>query len=147
MSTDPTAEENKAVVERLFEGLDDHNPEIMDELIAEDFTTGIYRAGTEEPIGEGRDAMKDLWSEYWEAFPDLQGDSTTLIAEGDHVAVFREEVGTHEGEFRGIKPTGNDIRFEYAGYYVVEDGQIVHGHFLGSMMNLLQQMGVESPIS
>ena len=69
-----------------------------------------------------------------------------LIAEGDGVAIFREERATHEGEFRGIEPTGTEITLEYAGYFVVEDGQIVHGHFLGSMLNLLLQMGVESPI-
>ena len=146
MATESQEAENREVVERLYEGLDAHNIEIMDELLAEDYTTGIYRAGSEKEIEGGREGMKELWQEYWEAFPDFEGDSMELIAEGDRVAVFREEVGTHEGEFRGIEPTENEVTFEYAGYFVVEDGQIVHGHFLGSMLNLLQQMGVEPPI-
>ena len=137
--------ENKALVRRLLEELDAHNADAMDELLAEDFTTGIYRSGSEESIGD-RAGMKELWEEYWEAFPDFEGGSTELIAEGDRVAVFREEHGTHEGEFRGIEPTGNDVTFEYAGYFVVEDGEIVHAHFLGSMLNLLKQMGVDPPI-
>lgn len=146
MATTSQEAENKGVVERLYEGLDEHDLNVMDELIADDYTTGIYRSGTGEAIGDGHDGMKDLWREYWEAFPDLRGDSMELIAEGDHVAVFREEVGTHDGEFRGVEPTGNEVTFEYAGYYVVEDGQIVHGHFLGSIMSLLEQMDVELPI-
>ena len=146
MATESQEAENREVVERLYEGLDAHNIEIMDELLAEDYTTGIYRAGSEKEIEGGREGMKELWQEYWEAFPDFEGDTMELIAEGDRVAVFREEVGTHEGEFRGIEPTGNEVTFEYAGYFVVEDGQIVHGHFLGSIINLLKQMGVEPPI-
>ena len=139
------AEENEAIVRRLFEGLDAHGLGVMDELIADDYTSGVYRSGSEEAV-TGRDGMKGLWEEYWRAFPDFEGEFTELIAEGDRVAVFREEHGTHEGEFRGIEPTGNEITFEYAGYVVVEDGQIVHGHFLGNIMNLLKQMGVDPPI-
>ncbi len=137
--------ENKAVVERLFSELDEHNLEIMDELIAEDYTTGIYRSGSEEQIA-GREGMKELWQEYLEAFSDYRGKSLDMIAEDDRVAIFREETGTHEGTFRGIEPTGKEITFEYGGYFVVEDGKIVHGHLRGNMMNLLKQLGVELPI-
>lgn len=137
--------ENKAIVRRFFDELDDHNLAIMDGLLAENYTTGIYRSGSEEGIN-GREGMKDLMREYWNAFSDYRGISTELIAEGDRVAVFREERGTHEGEFRGIAPTGNDITFEYGGYFVVEDGQIVHGHLRGNFLNLLKQLDVEVPV-
>lgn len=146
MATRPQEAENKAVVRRLFEELDDHNLGVMDDLLADDYTTGIYRSGGEEAVG-GRDGMKTLWQEYWEAFPDLEGDFVEVIAEEDRVAVFREERGTHEGVFRGVEPTGNEITFEYGGYFVLEDGEIVQGYFRGSILNLLQQMGVEPPIS
>lgn len=145
MSTESQTTENKAVVQELFDRLDDHDLSVMDDLLSDDYTTGIYRSGSDEGI-DGRDGMKGLWDEYWLAFPDLKGVQTELIAEGDRVAVFREEQGTHDGEFRGISPTGNDITFEYAGYFVVEDGEIVHGHFLGSIMQLLKQMDADLPI-
>lgn len=145
MSSQPQQTQTE-VVQRLFDGIDDHDLDVMEELLAEGYTTDIYRSGTGESI-DGREGMKELWSEYWEAFPDLTGVSTELISEDDRVAVFREEEGTHEGDFRGIAPTGEEITFEYAGYFVVEDGQIVKGHFLGNIMNLLQQLGVESPIA
>ena len=146
MATKTQEAENKAIVERFYEELDSHNLGIMDELLADEYTTGIYRSGSEAQLEGGRAGMKELWQEYWEAFPDFEGKSMELIAEGDRIAVFREETGTHEGEFRGIAPTGNEVTFEYAGYFVVEDGQIVHGHFRGNMLNLLKQLGVEPPI-
>jgi len=145
MSTDTQTTENTSVVEELYEELNNHNADAFDEYLADDFTTGIYRSGTEEGI-DGREGMKELWEEYWSAFPDFEEKSMELIAEGDRVAVFREEQGTHEGEFRGIEPTGEEITFEYAGYFVVEDGEITHGHFHGNMLNLLKQLGVDSPI-
>lgn len=145
MSTETEEAKNKALVQRFFDEIDEHNMEVMDDLLADDYTTGIFRSGSGETI-EGREGMKELWAEYWEAFPDLEGESTELIAEGDRVAVFREEHGTHEGEFRGVAPTGNEITFEYAGYFVVEGGKIDHGHFIGSVLDLLRQMDVEPPI-
>lgn len=146
MATTDQESRNKAVVRQFFEGIDDHDLSVIDELLAENYTTGIYRSGSEEQIS-GREGMRELWEEYNEAFPDLVGESTELIAEGDRVAVFRKERGTHEGPFRGIDPTGNEFTFEYSGYFVVEDDEIVHGHLHGDMLNLLKQLGVEPPIS
>lgn len=73
------------------------------------------------------------------AFPDLAGEFTELIAEGDRVAYFREDQGTHEGTFRGIGPTGEQLTFEYGGYFVIDDGTIVYGNALGSIMSLLNR--------
>lgn len=144
MAADPA--ENKAVVRRVYERLDEHDLSVYDDLLAADYTTGIYRTAADQEAVTGREGMKELREEYWAAFPDLVGSAMELIAEGDRVAVFREETGTHEGPFRGIAPTGNEITFEYGGYFVVEDGQITHGHLRGNLLDLLRQLGVESPI-
>lgn len=144
MTPETQEADNKDLVQRFYEQIDAHNVDVMDELLAEDYTTGIYRSGEEETIS-GREGMKELWEEYWTAFPDLKGTSMELIAEGDRVAIFREERGTHEGEFRGIEPTGTEITFEYGGYFVIDDGEIVHGHLRGNMLDLFRQLGVETP--
>ena len=138
------AQAGRELVQEFFDRLDNQDAGVFDEVFAEDVTTGIYRSGEDEGL-EGRDSMKELWTEYWEAFPDLTGVSTELIAEGDRVAAFRREEGTHEGSFRGISPTGEHITFEYGGYLVVEDGTITHVHFRGDMLNLFKQLGVDVP--
>lgn len=140
--SEPTA---KDVVQQLYDGIDNHNLDVFDELISSEITTGIYRSGSDDEV-TGQAGIKELWQEYWEAFPDLTGVSTELVQEDNRVAVFRKEEGTHEGEFRGIEPTETEITFEYSGYVDVEDGQIVHAYFHGDILNLLKQMGVESPI-
>lgn len=146
MASDTQTAENKDVVSRFYEGIDEHNLNIFDDLLAADYTTGIYRTAAEQSTVTGREGMKQLREEYWAAFPDLIGTATELIAEGERVAVFREEIGTHEDVFRGIPPTGNEVTFEYGGYFIVEDGQITHGHLRGNMLDLLRQLGVDSPI-
>ena len=135
----------KDVVQQWYDGIDEHNLDVFDELISADVTTGIYRSGSDDEV-TNREGMKELWQEYQEAFPDLTGVSTELVQEGNRVAIFRREEGTHEGDFRGIEPTGTEITFEYSGYVDVEDGQIVHAYFHGDILNLLKQLGVESPI-
>ena len=140
-----TTEENRAVVRRLYEEIDEQNSDVFDELFAEEYSTGIYRSGSEEAI-RSPEGMKNLMAEYVAAFPDFTGKSMELIAEGNRVAVFREEEGTHEGDFRGIAPTGRTITLESSGYYVIEDGEIVHVHLRGNMLNLFKQLGAELPI-
>ena len=48
-----------------------------------------------------------MYEEYYAAFPDLSQEIVELVAEGDAVAVFLLTKGTHKGEFRGVRPTGN----------------------------------------
>lgn len=143
MSEQQTKE--KEIVEAFFSGIDENRSEIFDEVVSNDVTTGIYRSGSGQDV-TGRDGMKALWTEYWDAFPDLHGVSTDYVQEGHRVAVFRREEGTHEGDFRGIEPTGTSISFEYSGYLDVEDDEIVHAYFHGDILDLLKQLGVESPI-
>ena len=45
-----TTEENKAVVRRLYDEIDEHYSDVFDELFAEECTTGIFRSGSEEAI-------------------------------------------------------------------------------------------------
>lgn len=113
--------------------------------MADTFETDVYRSGSDDTF-RGREGPKALRREYCEAFPDLEGEFVELLAEGDRVAFFREDYGTHEGEFRGIPPTGEEITFEYAGYAVIDDGEIVYLDALGSIMILVKQMGVDLPI-
>lgn len=141
----PTEEKNKAILRRLFEEFNDHNVDIVDELFAEGCQTDIYRVGTKTPLN-GREEVKALLREYWETFPDLEGEFIELIAEADRIAFFREVHGTHERDFRGIRQTGQVIRVKYAGYALINDGEIVHFDALGNMMHLLEQLGVELPI-
>jgi predicted ester cyclase len=54
---------------------------------------------------------------------------------------FDTATGTHEGEFRGIPPTGSEIAIAGIGVFRLADGQIVESWYLGDFLGLLQQVG------
>lgn len=88
------------------------------------------------------DGMKAMYEEYYAAFPDLRQEIVELVAEGDVVAVFLLTKGTHNGEFRGVPPTGNEITVEDTGLIRIEEGQIVDLWPQSDILSLFEQLGV-----
>lgn len=136
-----TESENKEIVQELFERLSDQDLAVIDDLCADEFSVEITLLGTEESA-IGIEGMKGMYEEYYAAFPDLRQDIVELVAEGDEVAVFLMTKGTHQGEFRGVQPTGNEINVEDAGLIRIEDGQIVDLWPQSDMLSLFEQLGV-----
>jgi steroid delta-isomerase-like uncharacterized protein len=54
----------------------------------------------------GIDAVKELVSGYRAAFPDIHMSVQEQVAEGDKVTTRWQAVGTHDGDFWGMEPTG-----------------------------------------
>lgn len=136
-----TASENKAIVRELFERLSDQDLGVIDDLCADGFSVEIDLLGTDDSA-IGIEGMKAMYEEYYAAFPDLKQDIVELVAEGDAVAVFLVTRGTHEGEFRGVQPTGNEITVEDAGLIRIEERQIVDLWPQSDMLSLFEQLGV-----
>lgn len=132
---------NKALVEAFFDSLNDQDLRVVDELCADEFAVVINRKGTDEPA-VGADGFKALYEEYYAAFPDFHHEIVELVAEGDLVAAFLLTRGTHEGEFRGVEPTGTEIEVEDTGLLRIESGRIVDVRPLSDMLGLFEQLGV-----
>lgn len=64
-----------------------------------------------DPLAElqGRDELEAFVREMRTAFPDLQLTWTNMLASDEMVMVEWTVTGTHEGEFNGIPPNGNEI--------------------------------------
>lgn len=141
MSTSTRAE-NEALAEEFFTRINDRDLRVIDDLCADGFEVEIARKGTDESVigGEG---LKAIYEEYFAAFPDIHYEIDTIVADDEHVAVFNTTTGTHEGEFRGIEPTGNEIEVQDAGLVRVEDGKIVDLRPHPNMLGLFEQLGVE----
>ena len=60
---------------------------------------------------------------YFEAFPDLHVALEELIAEGDRVFLRSTLTGTHDGEYKGIPPTGRHVATECAEVFRIADGK------------------------
>jgi predicted ester cyclase len=74
------------------------------------------------------------------AFPDLRVRIEDLIAEDDRVVARLEFEGTHEGDFRGIAPTGRRVRFTAIRIYRVSDGRFVQTWANQDSLGLVQQL-------
>ena len=57
----------------------------------------------------GRQGLKERVTLFRTAFPDIHFSLDSVVAEEDKVAVQYRFLGTHEGQFLGLVPTGNRI--------------------------------------
>lgn len=138
--------ENKELVKEFFDRLNDQDLTVIDDLCADEFAVIINRKGAGQSA-IGIDGLKALYEEYYAAFPDFHHDIDEMVAEGDQVAVFMMSRGTHEGEFRGIRPTGNEFAIEDTGLIRIEDRKIVDVRPLSDMLGLFEQLGMSLNLS
>jgi steroid delta-isomerase-like uncharacterized protein len=133
-----SAEENKAVVRRLYEEyLNPGNLAVADEIIAPECP--LYFGS--RLMGTGPEASKQTRAMMWSAFPDLRLTIEETIAEGEMVAERLTGRGTHQGEFMGVPPTGKQVEFAGMGLFRVREGKIAEFRAMPDMLALLQQIG------
>src|SRR5215207_9383222 len=118
-----TEEENKATFRRYIEEVWNRtNLEVVDEI----FDRYLSHQPDGQILERGPQDVKRFVSEFRSAFPDFHISINDQIAEGDKVMVHATIRGTHEGEFRGMSPTGKHI--EERGFSVFrfsEEGKVV----------------------
>ena len=104
-----TAEENRALVRRLVEIVNDGDLSALDEV-----ATGEMAQTARRWIGSFR-----------ESFPDFRMEVVDAIAEADKVVGYFKCSGTHEGEWRGIPPSGRRFKGVDEIYiFQVQDGKL-----------------------
>src|ERR687884_1885990 len=102
----PTEEENKASFRRyLEEAWNQSNLEVIDEI----FDRYISHQPDGSVLERGPEDVKRFVGEFRSAFPDLRMIIEEQIAEGDKVVSRGTIRGTHQGEFRGMAPTGEEV--------------------------------------
>lgn len=82
---------------------------------------------------------------YFDAFPDLHISLDELIAEDDRVFVRSTMTGTHDGEYKGIAPTGRNVAADCAEVYRLADGKIAGYWCLVNVAGLVRQL-TEEPV-
>jgi predicted ester cyclase len=91
---------------------------------------------------QGRERLRQGIAHFRSAFPDLRITIDDLLAEGDRVVLRYTGRGSHQGEFRGIAPTGKP--FTYTGILIWRfvDGQVAEHWAQPDLLGLFQQLGV-----
>ena len=131
-------EHNKALVDRITEeGLNQHNPALVDELCAPDF---VFHNGSQTI--QGLPIYKRYAVQFFRAFPDAQFTTEAMVAEGDTVAVRRTFRGTHRGSLMGLPPTGRQVTISDMTMRRAANGKLVEGWNNADDLSLLRQLGV-----
>ena len=137
--TSASTEENKAVVRRWFEELfNPGNLEVADEIIAPDH---VNHDPTLPDIPPGPEGQKQVVNLYRGAFTNAHISIEDQLAEGDKVVTRWTGSGTHQGEFMGVAPTGNQVTVTGITINRVSGGKIVESWTNYDALGIMQQIG------
>ncbi len=138
-------EENKQVVRNaIAEFWNAHDLRMGDKYHAE----GFINQDPSQPESKTLADLQEFARQVFSAFPDLQVAIEDMIAEGDKVAVLWMVRGTHQGEYKGLAPTGRTIALPGASIHRIRDGQIAETQWRYDSAILLQQLSqVSTPVS
>ena len=134
-----SAEDNKRLVCRFYEAIDNGNIEAMDELVAEDYLD--HNPPPFPGLGKGREGLKQAFKIFWEATPGRHH-IEDQIAEGDRVVTRLTSYGKHEGDLPGAPRTGNDLKMTSITIHRIADGKLAEKWAEKDVMSFLKQIGV-----
>lgn len=131
------------MIERTCDSINAKDKQAFRELQDSDI---VQHDGRE--VFRGIDAVTDRMWTVWAAFPDLTITPETIISEGDMVAMWYTGAGTHQGEFNGIEPTGNEFEVSELKMYRVNEGKVAEVWGVSDQLGMFTQLGLmEPPIS
>ena len=136
-------EDNKAAARRLFDGLNQNDVAIVDELCTSDFVLHDP-AGPGGWRGDGINNSQE-YKEYLSGFlASLPGQFTIddMIAEGDKVMTRWTYHSTHQGEWRGVSPTSKEVTFTATSTSRFAHGKIAETWQNVDNLGVLKQLGL-----
>jgi serine phosphatase RsbU (regulator of sigma subunit) len=133
----PTEEQNKASFRRyLEEAWNQSNLEVVDEV----FDRYVSHQPDGSVLERGPEDVKRFVGEFRSAFPDLRISPDDQIAEGDKVVSHGTIRGTHQGEFRGMAPTGEETEIKgMAIFRFSSEGKVVESWDSYDQLSLMRQ--------
>lgn len=97
-----------------------------------------------DPLAEihGREELEGFIREMRTAFPDIRLTLDDMLAREDVVMAEWTATGTHEGEFNGIPPTGNEVEQQGMEKLRIADDEIQEASIYFDTREMLAQLGV-----
>lgn len=133
-------DENKSVYHRYIAALFGGDVDALDAVLSPDFV------GHDLPpdLPRGPESLKRFRAMVNAAFPDQTCYLEDLIAEDDRVVGRLMLIGTHRGEFMGIRPTGKQVTSHLIEIVRIEAGRIVERWVQRDRLGELQQLNLVS---
>jgi len=137
-----STEDNKALARRYFEGVNQGNLAYLDEVCAPDVV--LHFPGLPEPV-RGLAGLRQVFTVYVTALPDMHQTVEDLVAEGNRVAVRWRARGTQTGPLAGpmgsVPATGRPATVTGINLLRIEAGKIVEDAGEFDALGMLQQLG------
>ena len=90
----------------------------------------------------GREAIEQVYRHLFKAFPDFALHGDELLIDGNRVAQVATIVGTDDGGFMGLPPTGKQFRLPMVLLCTLNEHQIVYQRTIYDFTGMLVQIGV-----
>ena len=135
-----SAEENKRLIRRYIEAVDDNDSSdwsVLDEFVAEDF---VAHNPPIPGVSLDREGMKQAAEIFRVATPGRH-EITLQVAEDDLVVSQIVGRGVHAGELLGIPATNKPVETVGIAVHRIRDGKIVEYWSVTDVARVLQQVG------
>lgn len=129
---------NIASQEAFGEAVNTGNLDAFDQLVAPDAIDHDPAPGQDA----GPDGFKTFFSEMRTAFPDLNVQVETLVADDDQVAFAYTLTGTHHGPFQGRDATGKAFQVRGVQISKFADGKLVERWGSSDELGITTQLGL-----
>jgi len=133
-------EQNKALVNRMYEAFSTGDFEAYKEVVAPEYAW-YFPSRSTKPVS--REETIEFVKMLRNAFPDITYSIEELIAVEDRVISRFIVRGTHEGEYQGIPATGNKIEVSGIVMTRIENGKIVEDKEELDALGLMMQLDME----
>jgi steroid delta-isomerase-like uncharacterized protein len=130
---------NHPFLRKVLDAYNSHRVESFDELLTDDVV--LVRNGTEV---RGREAVKDVMSKLYRAFPDIEYDVDDVIVSGDKMVLRWNGRGTHRGDYFGIPPTGRTASYDGITLYELRGDRIARIWVTANVLALLRGIGAKA---
>ena len=129
-------EENKTLVRHWFDLWNQHALDQLGALVAPNY---VHHASSGNELDFA--GFQKGFAAVLRAYPDMHYTIDHLIAEGDLVAVYLTAVGTQDGSFFGIAPSGNRSTFSGVYHCRFHDGLIIEDWDIFDFLTALSRLG------
>ena len=133
---------NKAVLSRLHDAVNSGDAEVIAKAIDEVVEPDVLFHAPVPTGATGAQALKQVWAGLLHAFPDIHVAVEDVIAEGDKVVARNTVTGTHQGEFRGVPPTGKSVSYHEIFVFRVSGGRIAEIWGVVDVLAQMRQLGM-----
>ena len=129
---------NIAAQEAFGEAINSGEIDAFDDLVASNSVDHDPAPGQQS----GPEGYKAFFTEMRTAFPDLQIDVETMVADDDQVAFAYTLTGTHQGPFQGHEATGKTVKVRGMQISRFAEGKMTERWGSTDEVGILTQLGL-----